>query len=169
MSTEKHYVDFYSPGTFFDERSSQPIGAFGDVGAAIEMAKSVEERYSAKPYGFRFGTYLEADPIPDERGGTLQVEPKRIAQSGTYFINGRLRKYDEVVADNDPKESILRSNMRCNQMCIVVETRNSWKHTTSFDENDFVVNDAGGIVQRGNDPELVAYRKEVCERIAKEQ
>lgn len=163
---KKHYVLFLSPGTFVDEQSLKPIDQFGDVAAAVDRSKSVTERHGARPYGFRFITRMEHAPIPDGEGGTLAVEPKTLVETGTYFIDGRLRKYDEVVAENDPKESILRSNMR--QMPIVVETQNSWRHTAAFNEGDFVVNNLGGIVARGNDPELVAYRKEVIERINRE-
>ena len=169
MPIEKNYVVFYSPGTFFDEATSKPIEEFGDLSAAAELAKTIEERYASKPYGFRFVTSLEAESIPDGRGGVMEVRSKKIRESGTYFINGRLRKYDEVVLDNDPKEDILRSNMRCNSMIIIVETDNSWKHRAAFTEEDFVVNDLGAIVARGNDPELVEYRKATAARIAAEK
>lgn len=165
---KKHYAVYYSPGTFFDETDSKPIDQFGDVPEAVEMAATIDQRYGAKPYGFRFVTYIKHDPVVDsESGEKLEVESKKIAESGTYFINGRLRKYDEVVTENHPEESILRGNMR--QMPIVVETRNSYRHTAQFKEEDFVVNDLGGIIVRGNDPELVAYRKEVLARIEKER
>ena len=164
---KKHYVVFYSPGTFFDETDSQPIETFGDTQAAVELAASINQRYGAKPYGFRFVTCIELPPVIDpETGEKMEVESKQIAESGTYFINGRLRKYDEVLAENDPQESILRSNMR--QTPIVCETSNTYRHTGIFREEDFVVNELGAIVARGNDPELIAYRKEVLERIAKE-
>lgn len=167
---KKHYVWFYSPGTFYDEIDSKPIETFGDLQTAVELVKSINQRYGAKPYGFRFITMLEMDPVRDqETGEILEVQSKKIEETGTYFINGRLRKYDEVVAENDPEESILRDNMRCNDMLIVVETRNSYRHTAPFREEDFVINELGGVVARGNDPELVVYRKEVKERIEKEQ
>jgi len=166
---KKHYVWFYSPGTFYDEIDSKPIETFGDVQTAVEMSKNIDQRYGAKPYGFRFVTMLKMDPVRDqETGEILEVQSKKIKETGTYFINGRLRKYDEVVADNDPKESILRNNRR-SRCPIVVETRNSYRHTAPFREEDFVINELGGVVARGNDPELVAYRKEVTERIEKEQ
>lgn len=48
---KKHFVIFYSPGTFFNEESTLPIDSW-DIDKAIEMSKSIKERYNATPFGF---------------------------------------------------------------------------------------------------------------------
>jgi hypothetical protein len=168
MATQrKHFITFYSPGTFFSESTCKSIPEW-DVPLAVKMAGEIVERYDAKPFGFKFSTSIISDPVPDEEGGLLQVEPKMIASSGMYHINGRLRTYDDVVNDNSEKDRILRLNMRCEDSCIVVETRNSYLSTHSFFEEDFVVDSDGNIVECGNDPKWVEYRKRKSEEFAKE-
>ena len=155
----KHQVRFYSPGTLFSESSVHDIDSW-DTAKAVEMAERILERYNAKPYGFVFETLLVADDVPDGEGGTLRVESKRVAQSGVHFLGGKLETYDDVVARNDDKENILRSNMRGNEQWIVCINTNSWRSTMPFDEQDCIVDASGKIVERGNDPKYVAYRAE---------
>ena len=155
----KHQVRFYSPGTLFSESSVHDIDGW-DTAKAVEMAERILERYNAKPYGFVFETLLVADDVPDGEGGTLRVESKRVAQSGVHFLGGKLETYDDVVARNDDKENILRSNMRGNEQWIVCINTNSWRSTMPFDENDCIVDASGKIIERGNDPKYVTYRAE---------
>lgn len=156
MTTHKQeFVTFYSPGTLFAETTSKPIES-RDVKLAVQMAETVVERYGAKPYGFRFETRIVADPIPDGQGGTLVVQSKCVAESGTHFLGGKLETYDEVVSRNNPKEGILRLNMFGTP--IVCVTANSFIDTRPFEADDFVVNAEGEIVERGDDPKHVAYR-----------
>ena len=91
--------------------------------------------------------------------GHMTQEPREIASSGLYFLGGKLRTYDEVVADNDPQEAILRANMRGNEMWVIVQNDNSWRFTGAFSEQDCIVDGDGRIVRRGNDADLVAYRQ----------
>src|SRR5688572_23657281 len=110
MKTRKqHFVTFYSPGTFVAEMTTKPIGEWS-AALAARMASDVTERYNSKPYGFRFSTSIVADPVSDGAGGTLEVRPKQIVESGMYHLGGELLTYDDVRARNDPKENILRSN-----------------------------------------------------------
>jgi hypothetical protein len=155
----KHYVLFISPGTLFSETTSKAIDSW-DTKKAVELSKGIEERHGATPYGFRFETYLEGEPVPDGEGGTLEVRPKRVETSGIHFLGGRIESYGEVVARNDPKEDILRSNMRGETAFICINT-NSYKSTTPFGEDDCVVDEEGNVVERGNDPERMKYREEV--------
>lgn len=137
--TEKHFVVFESPGTFFNESDTKPIGGWS-VAVALEMASQITQRYNAKPFGFRFLTKLVSPPIDDGRGGELAVEPKIIRESGMHFINGKLlsladiRKHPDYGAD-----SVLAGNMECNHWPYVVETRNSYRHVTKFSPGDFIV------------------------------
>lgn len=163
----KHYVTFYSPGTFVAESSTLEIDSW-DTAKAVAMSETIVARYNARPYCFVFSTDIVVDDVPDGEGGTLKVEPKEVDRSGFYFLGGRLETYDDVVARNDEKESILRSNMRNNEHWIVCINDNSYRSTVPFEEDSCIVNAHGMIVQRGDDPKLVAYRSEQLVKRAKE-
>jgi hypothetical protein len=63
-------------------------------------------------------------------------------------------------ARNDPREGILRSNMSRN--CPIVHVGNrSWKTTMPFEAKDFMVDEAGAVVDRGDDPRDVDYLAKV--------
>ena len=155
----KHYVLFISPGTFISETSQKPIKAHS-VTDAVKMAKGIEERHGAKPYGFQFITLLCSEPIDDGEGGTLKVEPKEVYRSGTYFITGDVVTLGEVISRNDARDSILVSNMRENDYPIIVENRNSFLSTVPFGEKDVIVDWQGNIVRRGDEAEFRQYRRE---------
>lgn len=169
MSTTRRqeYVTYYSPGTLFAESTSKPIER-RDPAMAVRMGGDVEERYAAKPYAFRFETRIVAAPVSDGEGGTLHVSSKTVDETGLYFLGGVLETLDEVTARNDPKESILRSNMRNNGSEIVCVNTNSYRSTMPFGENDCIVDEAGRVTERGDDPRHVAYRRKVRDAIAAE-
>ena len=48
---QKHFVTFYSPGTFVAETSCLPIDSW-NVDEAREMAHGIKERHGATPWGF---------------------------------------------------------------------------------------------------------------------
>lgn len=162
QTTEKHYVTFVSPGTFVSETSEKPIAAW-DTTAAVAMAETVRERYGARPYGFYFITYAEADPVSDRQGRKLRVQAEETARSPFHFLGGTIETLDDVEARNDPKEDILRTNMKYGSPIVVVNT-NSYRSVQSFEENHVIVDAAGVIVERGDDPKWVAYRAEVERR-----
>ncbi len=157
MSVRKHYVTFYSPGTFYPEQSTKPIGEY-DTKEAVRMSKEVLERYNAKPHSFRFTTYIEVEDVPDGEGGFSKVEPKKVGESCTYYLGGRVRTIDEVKIKACKEERILLSNMECNKEYVLIENTNSYRHTGFFYEKDCIVDDEGTIVRRGNDPDLMAIR-----------
>lgn len=101
-------VTFYSPGTLFPEQSVRELPK-KDIELAKEEAKTILERHSAIPYCFVF-----------------EGEKER------YFLNGKIRSRQEVIADNLPNEEILRSNMINNDTGHVLENNNSWKVTCIF-------------------------------------
>ena len=156
----KLYVRFESPGTYYAEITQKPIDA-RDVDLAVRMSRDVVERYSAKPYGFRFVEYMEHEPIDDGEGGTLQVQPRKVGSSGFYHLGGRILRFDDIP---DTKENaILRDNMRSNRIPLVVENCNSWRSTHPFEPEDTFLPTDGGEIRLGNEQELEDYRKKKCE------
>lgn len=114
---QKHYVTFYSPGSFVSETTTKEIDAWS-VDLAVRMAKEIE-RHHATPYGFSFKT-MESDGW----------SPRTVKESGMYYLGGRLLTLDDIP---DTKEnSILRDNMRFNNYEYVIENTNSWKITLPF-------------------------------------
>jgi hypothetical protein len=154
----KHYVTFLSPGTFFPEQTSKEI-IFWDVRAAVAMSKDIVERYYAKPYGFYFSTRIVHKPVPDGEGGFLKVDSKEVDRTGIYFLGGKIFTLDDI--DNtDEKNNTIIFNMQYN--CpVAIENTNSFKSTLPFNEKDFVVDEQGNIIRRGDEPGLVAYRKRI--------
>lgn len=153
MPTRKHFVVFFSPGTLFSETSRKPIDVW-DVPQAAALAREIVERHGARPYAFRFVTDVVADPVSDGEGGTLNVTPKEVDKSGLHYLDGTVLRY----ADIPEEESILRSNMRCNDHALVVETRNGYRHTGNFTQDDVLVNEGGEITDRGDNPLYLGYR-----------
>ena len=126
---EKHFVTFYSPGTFMPEMTEKPIDNW-DVEAAKQMALTVSERYNATPYAFKFTT----------RGrGPDDLDSKVIRSSNLYYLGGRIETREEVEARNDPKEEILRSNMRGNDIKRIIINDNSWRFTGALRDDDVVL------------------------------
>lgn len=126
---EQHFVHFMSPGTFFAEQSSKEIDSW-DPKKAMEMADEITERYGATPYGFYFTTRRRQDD---------ELDSKEVARSNTYYLGGKVETLAEIEARNDPKEDILRSNMRCNGWDKIVVNTNSWKWTQPLEEHDVVL------------------------------
>ena len=85
---KKHFVKFYSAGTFVAEESVKQVDSW-DVDKAVAMSKDITERYGAKPYGFRFITRGRTDK---------DLDSKIVAESGMYFINGVVETLDEIKA-----------------------------------------------------------------------
>lgn len=126
---KQHFVTFLSPGTFVAEQTTKPIDSW-DVDEAVKMAKKIKERYGARPYGFQFSTR--------ERGPN-DLDSKETKVSGTYYLGGKVETLKELEARNDPKEEILRSNMRCNGWAKIVTNTNSWKWTQPLQKSDTVL------------------------------
>jgi hypothetical protein len=143
----KHYVKFLSPGTFYDEDSSRPIREW-DTREAMRMANSVTERHGSIPYAFQFETYLDADPVPDGEGGTLEVRAKRIATSGLHYIKGRVLNYVEATRSHGG--TALPGNMRGNRWPLVCETVNKYSHVGIYGADDCIVSADGDVTDRGD-------------------
>lgn len=127
---EKHFVTFLSPGTFVSETSEKEISAW-DTAIAMQMARDIKERYNETPYGFYFTTRAR---------GENDLDSKVSKKSNLYYLGGRIETIEEVFARNDPKESILRANMKGNGINrIIVSNDNSWRFTSGL--NDDVILD----------------------------
>jgi len=126
---QKHFVTFYSPGTFVAERSAKPIDSW-DVEKAKEMAHDITERYGATPYGFRFSTRSRGDD---------DLDSKQSSQSPFYHLGGKIETLAEVEARNDPKEDILLINMRCNGVDRIVVNDNSYRSVHPLNAGDIVL------------------------------
>lgn len=126
---KKHFVIFYSPGTFVPETSIKEIDSW-DINQAIEMSKNIKERYNAIPYGFRFIT----------KGRTNEeLDSKKIDSSPFYFINCKILTLADIKAENNPKNKILISNMECNNIKKVARTIKGWLWTTPIGESDIIL------------------------------
>jgi len=158
---EKHFAVFYSPGTFFAETSNRPIDSW-DIGKAVAMSKEITERHNAKPYGFRFETYVypQMPPLSDgER--EFKVEGQLLRRSGLHFLGGTVWTYHQVRQRDDPNDSILLSNM-LSHCPIMVENRNSYLSTHAFESGDCIVDETGVVRERGTDYD--DYRKKFGDR-----
>lgn len=126
---QKHFVTFYSPGTFVAETTERPIESW-DTTTAMAMADEITERYGATPYGFRFTTRGRGDD---------DLDSKEIASSGVYYLGGKVETLAEVEARNDPNERTLRLNMSGNGYDKIVINDNSWRWTQPLNEGDTVL------------------------------
>lgn len=126
---ERHFVTFYSPGTFVAETTTKPIYSW-NIEVAKEMAHTILERHNATPYAFRFSTRRRTDK---------DLDSKEVAESCLYHLGGRIETLAEVEARNDPKEEILRSNMRSYGYDRIVVNDNSWRSTQPLQKSDVVL------------------------------
>ena len=133
MTTKtRHFVTFYSPGTFVAESTTKEITAWDTV-LAIELAAGIVERYGARPFGFRFTTRGREDD---------DFDSKETAKSGMYYLGGTVQTLTELEAKNDPSESILLSNMRANGWDKVIVSSKGWRWSQPLKDGDIVLNTA---------------------------
>lgn len=125
---KKHFVTFYSPGTFVHETRSKPIESW-DVDKAKEMAKDIVERHGAKPFGFSFST----------RGRLEDLDSKVIEESCMYYLGGKVETYEEVKARATEGDRVLVSNMEYNDIKRIITNTNSWKVTQPFNDDDVLL------------------------------
>lgn len=126
---KRHLVTFYSPGTFFSEETSKVIDSW-DVEKAVEMSKTVLERYDARPYGFRFST-------SEQKDGEWGI--KEVAKSPMYWLGGTIYTLEELESKNDPDDRILISNLKSNHYTRCIVNTNSWKFTGILEDEDIIL------------------------------
>jgi hypothetical protein len=79
----------------------------------------------------------------------LKVEAKALRRSGIYFITGTIQTAEEVLAGTDPKEEILRSNVRANKIPAIIINTNSYRATMPFEADSVLVDWEGNVLQKG--------------------
>lgn len=124
-----HFVTFLSPGTFMAEDTTKPIESW-DTDAAVKMARTVKERHGAVPYGFYFTTRERKDD---------ELDSKVVKRSGVYYLGGKVETLAEIAKRDDPREAILRSNMRINGWDRVVVNDNSYRWTQPLNAEDTIL------------------------------
>lgn len=125
----RHFVTFYSPGTFVHEETSKPIHAW-DTKKAVEMARGITERHGATPFCFRFSTRHRDND---------ELDSRVVKNSGRFFLGGNILTLKEIKARKDKDDRILISNMESNGMARVVENNNSWKSVQPLEADDVVL------------------------------
>lgn len=126
---KKHFVTFYSPGTFVSETDEYPIDSW-DVDKAVELSKKINQRYGAKPYGFRFSTRSR---------GSQDLDSKESKSSGVYYLGGEVFTIEDIRKRNKKDEKILLSNMECNKIDKIIVNTNSYRFTGELKKNDVVL------------------------------
>ncbi len=124
-----HFVTFLSPGTFVHEETTNPIDSW-DVAKAKKMARTITERHGATPFAFYFST---------RKRGVRDLDSKEVVHSGRYYLGGVIETLEEVEARQDPKEDILRCNMRANKWHRIIINKNSWRVTQPFEDDDVLL------------------------------
>lgn len=143
---QKHFVHFFSPGSFFVEESVRPIASWS-VEEACSMAASIKERYGATPHSFQFSTFQ----FSTRSRAPNELDSKESARSPTYWLGGTVRTAAEVLSGTDPDERILRSNVECNGYNAVIVNTNSYRFTSEFREGDVLLDwtkERGLVVSR---------------------
>lgn len=126
---KKHFVKFSSPGTFCHEERMLQIDSW-DVDKAVEMARSIEERYGATPFCFQFVTKGREE---------CELDSRVVDRSGRYYLGGEILTLEQVKAKNDPDDRILISNMERNDWDRIIVNTNSWKMTQPLEDDDVVL------------------------------
>ena len=126
---KKHFVTFYSAGTFMAETTTKEIEEW-DVNIALYMAKSIKERYGATPYGFKFITKAREDD---------ELDSKQVDSSGMYYITGKKLTLDELIAEHNSSNRILIDNMKCNGWNSIVRITEPYAWTQPLYDEDVVL------------------------------
>lgn len=126
---QQYFVTFLSPGTFFDEETTLPIERW-DVLQAVEMSKTIVERYEARPYGFYFTTRGREEN---------ELDSKEIDRSFFYFLSGTVWTFDQLIFCNHPSDRILISNMQHGDEVVITFT--PWKHARIRRFGDVILED----------------------------
>lgn len=126
---KKHFVTFFSPGTFVAEDTIKPIESW-DIETAKQMARDIKERHNAVPYGFQFTTRERSDN---------DLDSKVVATSPMYYLGGNVETLEEVKARATEQDRTLIANMEGNHWHRVITNTNSWRWTQPLNDDDIVL------------------------------
>lgn len=126
---KKHFVTFYSPGTFVTEQTTKPIDSW-DTDKAVEMSKDIVERYGATPYCFRFSTKEREEK---------DFDSKVTKESSNYFLGGEVFTVEQLKALKNKEHKILISNMEGNGWKRTIINTNSYRWTQPFNDDDVLL------------------------------
>lgn len=129
MTLSKHFVTFYSPGTFVAEQTTREIDSW-DIDQAIRIADEISERHRATPYGFKFTTRSRSEN---------ELDSEVVSSSSLYYLGGEVLTLQDVTSRNDPEDEILISNMEGNGWNRIIINSNSWKWTQPLKDDDIVL------------------------------
>lgn len=129
MKIEKHFVVFFSPGTFMAEQTLKPIESW-DVNKAIELSYSIKVRHNATPYAFQFVTRSRGDE---------DLDSKESARSNMYYLGGEVYTLKELKAENAREDGILIKNMEANNWDKIIKNTNSYKWAGILQDGDIVL------------------------------
>jgi len=126
---KKDYVTFYSPGTMVAETTRREVPSWS-VAKVLKILPDIEERYGAKPYGFRFTTM---------KRGMRDFAPREVAQSNMYYVNCDVQTLEELEERGEKEERILLQNMKTNGWDKIVTTKSGWKWSHPLQDGDIVL------------------------------
>lgn len=126
---KKHFVTFYSPGTFVAETTTMEIDSW-DIEKAVELSKTIKERYGAVPYAFQFST---------RERKAKDFDSKEAKRSNLYYLGGEIMSLEQLKEKNEPDNERLIRNMECNNYLRVVTTTKGWKWTRPLEDGDVVL------------------------------
>lgn len=129
----KHYVTFYSPGTFMPEETTKEIESW-DIKKAKDMANNIVERYNSRPYGFMFTTRSR---------GTKDFDSKKSDESKFYFLPGGTLYTGEEFCKKftDKEHEIARFNIKTNGINKIYVIDTPFRSTLPVDDKYHVVLD----------------------------
>ena len=125
----KHFVTFYSPGTFIAEETTKEIDSW-NTEKAVQMSKDIIERYDAHPYAFVFTT----------RENIYSLDSHEIDRSNLYYLGGNILTLEQLKTDNSLDNRTLIRNMECNGYDRVIQTSKGWIWTQPLRDVDVVLN-----------------------------
>ena len=119
-------VIFRSPGSFVAEQTSKVLKSSTlkkQIKEALEMSKSIKERFDATPYSFVIG-------------------------EKEYFLPHCVVKSSRNIPKTE-RNKILISNCKLNGWDYIVETTKGWKTTQPFGKNCVLINEEGEVILTG--------------------
>lgn len=104
----KNFVRYLFHGTIVSEDRLVDISDCN-----IDKAWDGAAQFVRRPFAFQFETHSREDH---------ELDSKRTAKSPRYYLGGTILTAAEILAGTDPRQEILRGNVRCNDIKRVLVT-----------------------------------------------